>query len=201
MSTTRARHRVQASEEVVGVAVARKHAIEIEGEQRPAVDGGVAALRIEDVAVAARELGGDRQRDVAEQPRRGHDPPDILVQEPVALGVVGDPIGDGIEELGQIGRVHLAVAGHDHGGVDAQRQRLSVARDDRRPDAAVQDVPRHVEALAVPVGLADGAGHGGGGVQRGVVDDDHIVDPGGDPGDGLTDGSLFIEGRHDDRHA
>src|ERR1041385_5164809 len=110
---------------------------DLEGLERRAMDGGVAVGRIENIPLAARRLDEKRETRVAHAPAERHAPERGGVVKAVALGVVGPPGDERLDQMGQILRVHLAVGVHLDADVRAVGERLLVAGDGRGSDAAV----------------------------------------------------------------
>src|SRR5262249_29604100 len=75
---------LETRQQMVWVAVTRKQAAVIDDPQRAARSGGVAALRIEDVQVAARHPGREREHDVADDAVTRHGG-ERVAQEAIAL--------------------------------------------------------------------------------------------------------------------
>jgi hypothetical protein len=110
---------------------------------RASVDRGVAVGRVEQVPVARRQLGQQRQHGVAEQAHRRHRADLLEVEEAVALGVVGLAVDDGGDEVGDQRRVHLAVAVDLDDDVDALGDGRLVAAHHGAADALVDGVFEH----------------------------------------------------------
>ena len=183
---------VQVDEQVVGEAVARVEAVEVEQAQRLERDGGVAGLRVGHLPVAGRDLREEGEDGVAEVAVARDQLPGLAGEEAVGLGVVALAGGDALDQGGEVVGIHLVVRGHDARDVDRVVARVLVAGDDGGADAGVHLVPEHLDAR---VGLG-GATHGR--VLGAVVDDDDPVDERGDAAHGLGHELLLVVGRDDD---
>lgn len=180
---------VQPDQEVVAVAVALIDLGEREGLEGLYRDRRVAVLGVHHLPVARGDLGEEGEEGVAETPQGRHPLPVGLVDEAVALGVVGPAVDDRVEEVGEVGCVHLVVPGHHRGDIHPVLDRLEVAGGDRRPDAPVRvvvdcDEPR----VAVGVVVDDRPGH----VGRAVVDHIDLRDVVRDAVERLPDQVLLV---------
>ena len=89
---------VELDQQVVLELVALGDAVELQPLERAAVDRGVAVLRVEEVPVARRRLGQERQADVADDAVPRHAREGALAEEPVGLGEVGLAVSDRVEQ-------------------------------------------------------------------------------------------------------
>src|SRR3954451_14677706 len=180
-------------EHVVGEAVARVEALEVEQAERLEVDRRVARLGVGDVPVARGDLGQERKSGVAEVAGARDQLPRLPREEPVRLGVVALAGGDCVYEGLEVAGIHLAVGGHDGGDVVAVVGGTSITGDDRGADPCVLLVTDDLDALIRPVRPLGGA------VMRGVVDDEDRVDEVGDALQHPLDLRLLVVGRDDER--
>ena len=88
-------------------------------------------------------------------------------REAVPVYDIGAVFQDGADQLGNVGRLMLAVAVQLQGYREALRSRIVQAGSDRRADTQVPRMPQHV----IGARLARG---GAGAVRRAVVDDAHL---------------------------
>ena len=91
---------------------ARVQAIQVERARRGAMDGGVAVGRVEDVPLPAGRFDEKRQPRVAHQASERHAPQRVQVVKAVALGIVGPPRRERLDQRRQVRRVHLVVGVH-----------------------------------------------------------------------------------------
>ncbi len=125
------------------------------------------------------------------------DLPGLAREESVAFGVVGLVLDEGCEEPGQVGGIHLGVAGHD-GHQGALRRTLQgdpVPADDGRAHAAVAAVPDDLEPI--PHARNRRLQDFGRAVPGRVVHHHDAVDEGGHRVQNLSDQLLLVVGRHD----
>lgn len=184
---------VEPDEKVVAVAVALVDAVEGKLGERFYRDRRVAVLGVHHLPVARGDLGKEREDGVPEAPPRRHPLPIGLVDEAVALRVVGPPLDDRVEEGWKVGRVHLVVTGHHRGDVHSILDRPLVTGGDRRPDAPVRAVVDRDDPWIAPgVVLDDLPGPVGGAVVH-RVDFRDVV---GDAVEHLPD-QLFLVVRRD----
>ena len=159
--------------------IAAGHGIERDLRQRRSMDRGKAVGGIENVPIAAGELGEKRQAGIAEQPGDGHRLQVTRGMETVALGVVGLAGEQGTHQRRQQFGGHLAVAVDLDDDFHAVGQRLAIALDHGTADAAVVRVAQdcHPRVRAALGDMRAGL------LRTGVID---AVDPGNlaaDPGD------------------
>ncbi len=120
--------------------------------------------------------------------------PRLPGDEPVRLRVVRLPARHRAGDRGQLVRIHLVVGRHHTGDVEPLVDCALVAGDDRRADTGVSLADDDLEAR---VGRRRRSRTLGGGVARGVVDDEDAVDELGDAGERLRQQGLLVVGRDD----
>ena len=190
---------VEPHQQVVGLAVALVHEVPVDRVQRGAVDRRVAGLRIGHMPVARGDLGEQRQDGVAEEADLRDLAEGLAGDEPVALGVVGLVVDHRVEDGGQVGGVHLAVAGHHDGDVVVVVARVFVAAGDGAAHALVYRMLDEVHAAR---GEARVRAHDlAGAVAALVVDDDDEIDELRHGVDDTGDLRLFVVRGHDDGDA
>lgn len=118
---------VHPDQEVVAVAIALVDVVEGEGREGPGRDRGVAVLRVHHLPVTRGDLGEEGEDRVAKAPPLAHTGPVVFADEAVALGIVGLAVDDGIEEGGEVGRIHLVVPCHDGDEIHLVLDRPEVA--------------------------------------------------------------------------
>jgi hypothetical protein len=171
----------------------RVDALEVEQLERRQRDRGVPGLRVGHVPVAGGDLGEEREDGVPEVAVPRHQLPGAPAEEPVRLRVLDLAPDDRPDDLPELGRVHLVVAGHHGGHVDPLRDRPAIAADDGGPDAAVAVVLDHLDPR-----VAGRAGARRGRVARSVVDHEDAVDERRDPRQRRPDQLLLVVRGHDD---
>ena len=157
---------VQVDEQVVGEAVARVEAVEVEEAQRLQRDRRVAGLRVGHLPVAGGDLREEGEDRVAEVAVAGDELPGLPGEEAICLRVVALAGDDSTDEGAEVGRLHLVVRCHDAGDVDLEVAGALVAGDDGRPDAGVALVADDLDP-----GIGDGRALDGC-VARAVVHDE-----------------------------
>src|SRR5712692_8495718 len=187
---------VQTDEHVVLEEVAVADACRIEELPDDAPDREIAVLRIDDVPVARRELGEEREGEVADDTQPRHAGQRLLVDEAVALRVSGARVIDErVEELRELGEIHLVVAVDLHEQVRSGLGAAGEPGAHRSADTAVAVVTYDLDALVgrrleplervVAAAVVDrddlidvvgDGGKNGGDVRRDVVAGDHDAD-------------------------
>lgn len=128
---------VEFYQQVVAIAVLRVDIIETDSLQRPCGYCGEAVLGVHHLPVAGGHLGEEGEDGVTEEAPCAHALPVDGADQAVAHGVVALAVDDRVEELREECRVHLVVAGHHGGDLDAVGEGGPVAGDDRCTDTAV----------------------------------------------------------------
>lgn len=116
------------------------------------------------------------------------------MNEAIAFDVTRFAACDGRDQCGQVGGVHLAIAGHDDECVAWMLRELEgapVSGDDGCADAAIMDMPKDVEARVAAVACL-----GRGVVAARVVDDDDAIHLRRHGFDDARDARRFFEGRN-----
>ena len=146
--------------------------------------------------VAGGDLGEQRKERIAQVADSRRLLPRDAAGEPVAFAVVGLAVGDGLEDLGQLLGVHLAVAGHDRHDLHLRLQRRLVAGGDGLAYTATGFVADELDAVAsVPGPVLDDLG---GLVGAAVVDHEDAVDELGHGGQHAFDLPLLVVSRDHD---
>ena len=99
--------------------------------------------------VAGGDLGEQRKERIAQVADSRRLLPRDAAGEPVAFAVVGLAVGDGLEDLGQLLGVHLAVAGHDRHDLHLRLEGRLVAGGDGFAHAAVDLMTDQLDTMAV----------------------------------------------------
>ena len=152
------------------------------------MDRKEAVGRIHDGPVAAGDFCEERQCEIAEAPHRRHRGRIGQEEEAVALDVVGLPARDRVDQRRHLLRVHLAVSIDLDDDVGAAPDGVAHAREERSPNALVDVMHQHHDAL---VGAFVGDAHAGA-FRAAVVDHDDQLDLGSD---GLDHGKDLAAAR------
>ena len=120
------------------------------------------------------------------------------MREPVSFCVVRATREDGREELREIARVHLPVAGHHDADLDVELERTAITRHDCSSHTPIHRMANEVETPS----LARRGGRGTDDLARfistRIVHHDDHIDENGDAPNRREDTSLLVVGRHDD---
>ena len=122
---------VELYQQVVAIAVFWVDIIQTYSLQRPCGYCGESVLGVHHLPVAGGHLGEEGEDGVAEEPPCAHALPVDGADQAVAHGVVALAVDDRVEEFREEYGVHLVVAGHHSGDLDAVGEGGLVAGYDR----------------------------------------------------------------------